>query len=168
MSGILSHSPAKVIRQLLIDAGILFAVTSGTADNVDWTAFVNNHPDAPDNSVALYNTAAVTHGRTQVDGVTQKHYGIQTRVRAQDANTGYTKAREIYDAYEAVLRTAVEVDSVIYMVQAINCSGDILDIGFDGSSKRRLFTINVRTDIRILSSMASDFYDPDFNDEDFN
>ncbi len=167
MSGILHQSPAKIIRQLLVDVGIFEEVPTGTADNPDWTAYVNGHPDSPDNSACLYNTTAITHGREHVNGETQKHYGLQIRVRGTDADAGYTKAREVVELFDSVLRQSVTIDGSTYLVQAIHTLGDVLDIGYDGVSKRRLFTINAKTDIRLLTSVSGDFYSPDFDDEDF-
>lgn len=168
MSGTLHHSPAEIIRQLLIDAGVVEDLASGTADNSDWTCFVNSHPELPDNSVCIYNTTAVGHGREQINGETQKHYGIQVRVRGEVVDSTYVKARDILDQFESVLRAAVTIGASSYLVQAVHIAGDILDIGYDGASGRRLFTLNAKTDIRLLSEVASDFYGPDFNDEDFN
>jgi len=43
-------SPADIIRQLLLDMGLV--ATSGS-----WTAFVSFLPESPDNAICVYDTA---------------------------------------------------------------------------------------------------------------
>lgn len=141
MSGYLEHPPCRIVRQLLLDLGlvtepILYA---------DWPVFVTEEPQGPDNVVTLYDTPGIMQGRFQVDGEVQEEYGIQIRVRSQDYETGYTKAKTLANALdEDVLRESVTVDNTEYLVHAASrTSGGILALGRDeANAHRRLFTIN--------------------------
>jgi len=149
MSGSLTHSPADVIRQLLIDLGLGTTPT----DEGSWPIFVSNEPDAPDNAIAITDTAGKLDGRIQNDGELGIHHGFQVRIRAATRAAGYAKANALAVGMdELVAYDTVTVSSTTYIVHAITRTGDILFLGKEvDASKRFLFTINAVTALRQTS-----------------
>lgn len=141
MSGNLNHSPADVLRYLLVSLGY------GTLPESDaaWPIYVYSEPDTPDNCITLYDTTGRTQGRTQIDGETQEHEGIQIRIRSMLRLTGFLKASEVILSLDTeVLRNSVTIDASSYLVQAVSRTGNPLHLGRDRpSSNRTLHTINV-------------------------
>ena len=140
MSGNLDHSPADIIRDLLIDLSLGTLPTNNTA----WPVFRSNQPDSPDNSICVFDTENELQGRRQTDGVTIEFYGILIRVRGVDYSTGFNKAKDIAHQLDTeVLRDDVTIGSDTYRVQAVTRRGGVLSLGSElGVSRRRLFTIN--------------------------
>lgn len=140
MSGPLVHSPAAILRQLLID------LTQGTtpSDNDSWPMHYSSEPDTPDNAITVYDTAGTPDGRTMIDGRVHEHSGAQVRVRAQSESVGFTKAQAIATAMaEDVSYAGVIVESTSYKVDAISRISGPLSLGKEPGSKRNIFTINV-------------------------
>lgn len=144
MPGSLSHSPAKVTRDLLIQAGL------GSDGGTSWPVFATSEPDAPDNAITVYNAAGRGQGTTAPDGEVQESHGVQVRVRCATEETGYAKARAIAVALDAVANALITIAGTQYMVQLIDRSGDVLSLGKDPSSSRRLFTLNALVTLTML------------------
>ncbi len=146
MSGSLAHSPADIVRYLLIDKSL------GTlpSDGGSWPIFADGEPDAPDSVITVYNMAGRLGGRTQVDGEQQEHPGIQIRIRDPDSRGGGTKARAIAIALDESIRLDnVTIGDNVYKVYAISRIGSVLSLGKEvPSSKRNLFTINAVVALR--------------------
>lgn len=146
----LFHSPANIIRWLLIAAGQL------TQPSVrgSWPCFVSAEPDQPDSCVTVYNNGTgLLQGTTNTDNEIQEHYGIQVRVRADDPDTCYTKMR-LLTIYmdQNVLVSGVTIGSHSYTVNALTRSGTIMDLGKDVSSSRRnIMTVNYTASIVSLN-----------------
>lgn len=148
MSGSLSHSPADIIRELLIDKSV------GTDPDAagDWPVYALNEPNTPDSLITIFNSASVLEGRDQNAGEMNEHFGIQIRIRAADPNDGWRKANAIKTSITTdVLRTIVSIADTTgtatsqYRVQAITLIGGILDLGkVEGGTrtKRNILTIN--------------------------
>ena len=113
MSGLLAHSPAAIVRQLLIDLAI-------GSEAASWPVYATSEPDEPDACLTVYDTAGRLQGRTHPDGEVQGLDGVMIRVRAADAESGWAKANavaialdeDVYDAAVA-LRTGVQFDPVV-------------------------------------------------------
>ena len=150
MSGALTHSPADIVRQLLIDMNLGEASTPTASPS--WSVYVGAEPNAPDSAVTVYDTEGSIAGFTQPDGEAQEYHGIQVRVRASDYATGYARARAIAVGFdEDVNRDNVTVDSVNYCVCSVTRTSDVLSLGADKpASRRQLFTINARANVRKL------------------
>ena len=154
MSGDLEHSPADIIRKLLVDLGH----ATNPEDNGAWPAFVNYSRDMADNSMVVHDTDPITHGRHQIDGETQLHYGIQVSIRAEDDPTCFRKANDITEAFDKdVLRDTVSVGDTTgtgtstYAVQAIHHSG-VINVGREAeATARRVKTINAFVSLRMTS-----------------
>jgi len=143
----LTHSPAQIIQQMMIDLGV---GTDGSLNNA-WPIFSTEEPDDPDNCITVYDTTGSDDGRSMVDGKSMQHHGIQVRIRSYDHQTGYVKAREIRSAFEGVLNKQTSIETNLYLVECINKIGDVLCLGQDvPASKRRVFTLNVVTPITKL------------------
>lgn len=133
------HSPANVLRWLLVAAGAL----SDPADRTDWPGYCSQEPDRPDNAVTTFDTAGVQDGRHQVDGSINERPGVQIRVRAINHSTGWPKADEIRDVLDrSVLRDAVTIGDSTYCVQSVRRTGNVIDLGKELGTKRHLFVIN--------------------------
>ncbi len=140
MPGLLHHSPAYVIRQLLVDLGLGSNPASGT----DWPVFSPKLPATPDNAIVVRGTLGTSDGRSQVNGESQMHHGFQIMVRASTDSEGEVKAQAILDALDKnVYREGVTVDGTNYCIHSVSLKGDVIPIGTETpTSKRVLFTIN--------------------------
>lgn len=135
MPGALNHSPAKITRELLIQLGL-------GSDGGTWPVYATSEPDTPDNAITVYNAAGRVQGTTNTDGEVQESHGVQVRVRSALEEAGYAKARAVAVALDAVDRDLVTIAGSQYDVQLFDRSGDVLSLGKDPSSSRKLFTIN--------------------------
>lgn len=147
MSGSLTHSQAEIIRYLIIDLGY------GTlpADGGSWPVYAHKMPDAPDSCIATYSTTGLKHGRAQIDGEVQEHPGVQIKTRAANGSVGRDKAHNTMIALDAVKQRQVSVGGSAYLVNGISRGGDVVPLGEEPSSKRKLFTLNVTVSLRQLS-----------------
>jgi hypothetical protein len=144
----LTHSPARVIRQLLVD--INQAINPNNS-STSWQATAHNELDTPDNVITVGNTAGILQGDSQLTGEQYEAYGVQIRLRATDEDIGWAKAKAIVTALEGVNRRGVVVSdtpSVTYCVHGVIRSGGILATGYDvPASKRKLLFLNVLAQI---------------------
>lgn len=151
LSTTLLHSPADVIGQLIIDLGLGVTFTNPPTD---WQVNVSNEPHTPDNVITTYDTSATNDGRSQIDGEKYQHYGVQVRIRSSDHTTGYVKSQAIAVAFdETVYQNTVTIDGSNYLVHSISRDSEVLAIGKETpESRRRVFTINALTCIRLIES----------------
>lgn len=146
MSGALTHSPADVVRHLLIDMG------HGTlpSDDGNWPIYASREPDTPDRCITLYNTAGTYDGRIQFTGEAAFHYGFQVRVRHERPEDGYNKAKAIAVALsEDVSQESVDIEDITgtgtcnYTVVSVTQKTDVIDLGKDvPEGKRNIFVVN--------------------------
>lgn len=148
MSIILTHTPADIIRKLLVDLGL------GTEPSVNqtWPAFSSNEPDLPDNIITVYDTAGSSDGRV-IGGATLDHYGFQVKIRSTTHDVGWTKADAIrYAMQRTVYQRDVTLSGKTYRISCISKIGQVLHLGKEESlaavSKRNAFTINAQVAIR--------------------
>ena len=136
----LSHSPADIVRYLLI----ALARGSLPEDEAAWPIYVSQEPDTPDSCITVYDTSGILEGRAQVSGEIQEHYGIQIKVRAASTTVAYAKISEVNNWIdESVRNNLVIIDSSQYLVYAITRKGGILSLGKElSASKRNLYTVN--------------------------
>lgn len=148
MPGALTHSPADVLRWLLIDLG----QGSDPADGAAWPVFASAEPDSPDSCLTVYDTAGRDSGRSHPDGERAEHHGVQVRVRATSHREGYQKARAIALALDQdVYRDTVVIGDDAYRVWSVSRTGDVLVLGTNiPGSKRHLFTVNAVVSLRQL------------------
>lgn len=146
MSGALTHSPADVIQQLLID------LEQGTAvaDAGAWPVYASRMPDTPDSCICVRDTGGTKQGRMMVDGEVQEFPGVQVMVRCASPVAGWTKARAVAVAIdEEVDLPSVTIGSSVYLVYNVSRSSGPLALGKDApNSKRNLFSINALVTLR--------------------
>lgn len=145
----LIHSPADIIRYLLISQG----KGSEPSDDLDWPMFTSSEPTIPDNCITTYDTSGVLQGRIQYSGEMVEHYGFQIRVRGSDHNTAWRKMNDIKTQMDQGVRLdTVNINSSIYLVEAITRSGGILALGKESPTSQRLvFTLNAIVALRQLA-----------------
>lgn len=147
MANTLTHSPADIVRRLLIALGL-----GADPPSSSWPIFAAHEPDLPDNCITVYDTAGVAQGRSMISGELFGTSGFQVRVRAKDHTTGWTKADAIQtDMAKAVYQEVVTISGTRYLVHAIVKIGDVLALGTESpTSKRHVFTINAQAVLRVL------------------
>ena len=141
MPGILTHSPADILRYALIDQSLGTLPTDGSS----WPIFVSVEADTPDDAITVFDTTSIHQGRTQNDGRVYELYGAQIRVRSQNHVDGYTKAQAITIALdEDIYQQLVNIGGTTYVVWQVSRTSGVLALGKQTpSSKRDIFTINV-------------------------
>ena len=146
MSGALTHSPADIIRQLLID----LSLGTAPADSGSWPIYVSAVPDTPDSIVTVTDTTGKDDGRLMNGGERQEHHGFQIAIRAVTHAAGFTKARAIAVSIDEDVDNAdVTVSSSSYVVYAISRISGVIVAGKNPpTSKRNLFTINAVVALR--------------------
>src|SRR3990167_9195681 len=87
----LTHSPADVIRWLLIDLNV------GTDPDLEstWPISCDGEADNPDNHITVYNTSGIVEREVQFNGEVQEHYGLQFRVRGNKSTVAWAKMNEL-------------------------------------------------------------------------
>ena len=148
MPGTLTHSPADVMRWLLIDMG--HGTDPATEPLGLWPAYAGGEPATPDEVITVYDTAGVIDGFTMTDGEAQERHGIQIRVRSATHRRGYNKSRAIAVALDQdVYQETVTIDGTAYLVWTATRTTDVLAIGKESpTSKRSIFTLNALVSMR--------------------
>jgi hypothetical protein len=148
MANTLTHSPADIIRWLLVSLGL----GSDPDEGAPWPVYAAGEPNAPDNVITVYDTAGTDDGRSMIDGEVMGHNGVQIRVRSTTHPVGYAKADAVWTALcEEVYDNTVTIDGVSYLVHSVNKIGDVLALGKEvPASKRSLFTINAVVSVRAV------------------
>lgn len=148
MSGILVHSPADVLRYLMVDLGLGALLNSGT-----WPISVDQLPDKPDSSIVVRDTVGRLGGKDNPTGQLQRHPGIQIIVRAAKFPTVWTKAEGILQSLtESVNAKQVSIDDSAYLVQSITITSGPIGLGKESPrSNRNLLSINAVISLRQLS-----------------
>jgi hypothetical protein len=139
----LTHSPAKITRQVLIDLGHGFA---GPA--VEWSAFVGYFPDGAESAnstLALKTSAPILDGRVMSNGEVLEHHGVQILSRSISYEAGRSKMATIAASLDAQLNLSVTVSATPYTVHNFSRQSGILDIGREenGSRMWAYFTLNL-------------------------
>jgi hypothetical protein len=143
---IFSHSPADVIRWLLVQLGQGSDPTLSPLQ--PWPVYASSEPNEPDDVLTVYDTTPQGDGRIMLGGMQQVHWGVQVRVRSTIHVDGWKKAKGLEAALsEEVAYTTVNVGAVPYVVYAVSTSS-VLVLGKEQPSTRRsLFTCNFVTAI---------------------
>lgn len=148
MPGVLVHSPADVVRRVMIAMGLGVSPANGSTTN--WPIYAESEPDRPDNVITVYNTSGRSFGSTQPDGEQQEHHGIQVRVRSITPEAGWTKANALAIALdEDLYQETVTIDGSTYTLHSVDRTGSVLPLGRNTpTDKRSLFTINAMAVLR--------------------
>lgn len=153
ITGALTHTPANVIQQLLVDLSLASQpAINGVVQDDDWPCYFNYLPDSISRAIVCYDTDGRIHGREMVEGVVQEHFGIQVRVQAELAGhtAAQSKMRSICTNFaEEVLRNTVTIDGTSYLVQAITRTSGPISLGISPTNRHRLFTANFLVSLRM-------------------
>lgn len=114
MSGILSHTPAYILRTRIINDG------RGTdpSHNSAWPVYVDGEPTTPDNVISIRDTTNRDVGYNQYLKEMQEQYGVQVRIRGKDTPVGHEKFNALKVAIETYINDTVIVGSVTYTLYA--------------------------------------------------
>lgn len=149
MPGVLQHSPADVVRSLLLELELGFDYAD---DATSWAVFTDGEPDLPDNCITVYGTQGRDEGSEMVQGERAEHHGVQIRIRSKTHTQGYVKARDIASAMDRNSHFInLVLEDIGYLVWKVTRTTDVLPLGKDApNSKRNLFTINAVVSVRCL------------------
>lgn len=148
MPGTLDHSPADVVRRLLIDLGLGAAPPAASSA---WPIYTGGEPNLPDQAITVTDTEGRGHGRDQVTGERQEHHGISIMVRAATFPAGYAKARDVATALDAQYQDVTTLGAARYLVHAVTRTSDVFSLGKESpQSKRSLFSVNALVSLRQL------------------
>lgn len=140
----LDHSPADVVRWLLINLG----VGTDPDDEGSWPIFCDGEGDTPDNAITVYNTSGIVHGEVHYNGEVQEHYGLQFRLRATKSTVAWPKINELMLTIDQVINNdVVTIDGTSYYVECIPRTGTVLALG-KADGKRYVYTLNSTVSLR--------------------
>jgi hypothetical protein len=150
-------SPAEVLRQLLIDRGIVEgAVTDlGTYDKTKFWSSVGGFPEGgPDRFVTLVDTGETFIARLQSgERVTFPNVSISIRCVAP-YTSGYNKGKQIEGFFDGVGPfdglggrnwEEVTIGASAYRVESVTVLSPTMKTGFEEQHRRQVFTLLVRT-----------------------
>lgn len=148
MSNALTHSPADVVRYLLIDLGI----GTDPEDEGSWPIFCDGEGDTPDNVITIYNTSGAVQGDVHYNGEVQEHQGLQFRIRGGTSVIAWGKTEALKTKVDQdVNGNVVTIDAVQYEVYCIARTGTVIALGkVDG--KRYVYTLNATVSLRQITS----------------
>jgi hypothetical protein len=150
MPGLLLHSPADIVRNLLVSLGL---GTYPTDPPGTWPIYATVEPSLPDNCITVFDTGSTSSGRIHTSGEQQEHHGIQIRIRSTTHIVGYPRARALAIAIdENIYQEVVAIENTTYLVHCINRVGDVISLGKEvPTTKRNLYTINAMVSVRTVS-----------------
>lgn len=142
MAGALTHTPARVLAQALVDLGL--GVAPDVRDPARWSVFYGGEPPTPDEVITVRHVVGLDNGTTMWDGTLQEFYGLQVRVRASDEDSGWSRANAVMVALHALTNRYVSVDGVPYLLASAGPRGGVNSLGkADPTSALTLFTVNL-------------------------
>lgn len=134
----LSDSPAKIVRQWLVDQT---AVTLPSASGA-WPCYRGKMSDTGNAAAGIYDTTGKIEGREMQGGVVHTKPGIQLRMRSKDYDEVYAKINAVATLFESLQRAAVTVGAKTYLIQSVTQTSDITAIGRDDQDRMH-FTLNL-------------------------
>ena len=157
MTGVLYHTPADIIAEMLSDLGLGDLEDTLDADPLTgWTIFSVSLPESPENAILVTDTAGRQFLRNHVTGVKAEHYGIQVLVRGSTSPVNpYLRCKLIMQYFDTeVKRESVTLDdedgvSRTYRVNAITRTSTVIPAGNDG--RRFFFAGNALASIELVA-----------------
>lgn len=142
MPGLLTHTPARVVAQALIDLG--YGVAPDPRAPAAWSVYYGLEPDQPDEVITVRLTTGLSEGTTQFDGIDQERYGILIRTRSMDEDSGWAKANAIQVGLHSQNILGVTVAGVAYVISSLESRGGVNSLTKgDPSSSRSIHTANL-------------------------
>lgn len=141
MSLPLLHSPAEVIRQLIVDLGV-----GNDPPSPEWPAYASFGPATGDDLIAVLDGRSKGFGRTMADGERQQHYGYRILIRSSTHAAGYARASALQNLLDQVSQRTVVVEGTPYLVHSVNRQDEVDPSGKDRpSSARSLFSLTAHS-----------------------
>lgn len=176
MSGVLYHSPERIIMEYLVLQGFginpddynppqpveipgeplqQFDIPNGL-----WPIYDGREPDNPDEVIRLIGTTGRSFGYTQVDSERQEMDGIQVYVRGLDKGKTRLKCLDVALALDRITREQINLpvgevsgtgtSSANYLIQSVSRTTEVVYAGRDvPQGKRIVYTTNALTVIRM-------------------
>ena len=135
MPGTLTHSPADIIRNILINEG----VGTDPSDSGSWPIFASSKPDEPENLIASIDSRGDDQGYTMNDGEVQEKEGVTIWVRGTDHQTAYNKAKSIADTLDGLYQYIVTISGTSYLVHCVARQDNPLTPKKELNSERNVF-----------------------------
>lgn len=139
------HSPADILRYLIIDLGLGTLPTS----NGNWPVYTSDEPTSPDSCITTYDTTGRDGGRIMYTGEREEYPGVQVRIRGKDHTTAFVKAQAVAETLDkgtnnlGLRLVTVTIDAASYLVYCVIRTGSVQHLGKESpTSKRKLFVIN--------------------------
>ena len=148
MTVALTHSPADIVRQALVDAEYGVTPTGATSDV--WPIYCDSEPNKPDNCITVIDTTPRLQGRLQPTGETVEFPGIQVKIRAISHAVGWTKASAVSAGLDAIQLDTITISTSTYLLYAVNKISSAV-LGKEQESNRHVFTINAVISVRQTS-----------------
>jgi hypothetical protein len=150
-----NHSPAQIVRRLLIGLGLGSDVDAGGQPEGEWPVYDNDEPDRPDNTVTLFDYDGPDEGSTQPDGEMQGLDALQIRVRCKTKIAGWRKAYEIKQAIEKsplvggqAYNVNVGIETTWYKIHCFSRISNVIPLGKETpTSTRKIFVVNCLVDV---------------------
>lgn len=141
----LQHSPARILRQYLIDADKV-----GINDSTIWPSFIAHMPtyeEVGGDAVLFTDTEGRMLGRILRTGEQPERYGIQVRFRSFDADKCWAKAKTIQKHLDTVVNQTVTVEEQTYTINSVHRTTSLLPMGYE--SETRLYHVSSNYTITI-------------------
>lgn len=118
MSDVLTHSPADVLAQMMVDLGL----GTDPPDEDAWPVYATKEPNLPDQVMTVFDALGTSYGYSSNDGYHYHKEGVQVRARATTPKDGYTKLAFIvgYLNKNALAKqVTVTLDGTSYCVEVV-------------------------------------------------
>lgn len=145
--------PSKILRQVLIDMGLV-VYPGGTSQSIPYVqqpgdgstvCFISSMPNEPDQAVCIYDTIGPDFGRRMDDGTYMMHRGVQLRIRSLTEDDGYNLAALLtYQGLDTIRFRKATIDGVDHFVDNVYRNTSIISLGEEVGKRRQLFTVNAR------------------------
>lgn len=145
MTGVLYHTPAEIIAQMMDDLSLANLETTGTGlPLTGWTVFPLHLPESPEEAIQVKDTSGRLHRRSQPTGEIGEHYGIQVLVRSsKDPASSYKKLKQILESFDTEVRrelvTLYDEDNEVSRTYRVNAITRITPAFPSGNDGRRFY-----------------------------
>lgn len=133
----LLHSPADVVRRLVIALGLGTDPSAGS-----WPVYAPVEPANPDNVITVTTQAGRDLGRDMVTSTRLEMYGVQLLVRGSTEAVGYPKASAVADALDTLFWDSVTLDGTSYTCKHLIRSSGPISLGYEANSRRWRCSLN--------------------------
>jgi hypothetical protein len=144
MTGKIDHGPADILRQLLLNMGVLRIHTSA-----QWPSFAGLMPDTPDSLIVVMATTPLIQGRLMTNGEMIYKPAVQVLGRGIDREALWLQIMNVHDALTKIKRSPVTYKAIQYRIDNASISSGPVDLGIEKDSPRRRFFASVNAILTI-------------------